>query len=138
MKAQKSSDQIAIDSADSSVPRGLRRWFVAHFLVDIAFAGPLFIAPIFILELFGWPAVDPFTARLVAAALFGIGIESLLARNSIKATFKGMLNLKIIWSTTAIAGMVASILQGTPAIGWVFVGIFAGFSAVWWYYRVTI
>jgi len=64
------------------VPKSLRVWFVIHFVADLLFALPLFFAPVFTLKLFGWETVDPATSRLVAAALFGIGIESLLGRNA--------------------------------------------------------
>ena len=59
------------------VPSSLRSWFVVHFVADIVFALPLFLAPQWTLTLLGWRAVDPIATRLVAAALFGIGIQSL-------------------------------------------------------------
>ncbi len=65
-----------------SVPNALRIWFVIHFIADISFALPMFLFPIKFLSLLGWINVDPIAARLVAAALFGIGIESLLGRNA--------------------------------------------------------
>ena len=79
------------------VPEKLRFWFVIHFVIDILFAIPLFIAPEWMLTIFGWHTVDPLTSRLVAAALFGIGIESYLGRNAGIEYFRGMLNLKLIW-----------------------------------------
>lgn len=120
------------------VPQSLRNWFVVHFAADIMFAIPLLFVPVPMLTLLGWTTVDPFAARLVAAALFGIGIESLLGRNASAETFKGMLNLKIIWSISAIVGMVVSLVQGAAPMGWLFVGIFAAFSCVWIYYRVRL
>ncbi len=78
------------------VPDRLRFWFVVHFIVDMLFAIPLFVAPEWLLILFGWDRVDPLTSRLVAAALFGIGIESFLGRGAGIEAFRGMLNLKLI------------------------------------------
>ena len=72
------------------IPRLLPFWFVVHFVADVAFAIPLFLAPEWFLGLVGWETVDPIATRLVAAALFGIGIESLFARNSDVNGFKGM------------------------------------------------
>ena len=83
------------------VPVWLRRWFVVHFVADWIFALPLFVAPRAFLGLLGWTEVDPVSARLVAAAHFGIGTESLLNRNGTVESFRSMLNLKIIWSATA-------------------------------------
>src|SRR3989442_4945197 len=90
------------------VPSSLRTWFVIHFLADVLFALPLFLAPRWTLSLLGWPAVDPLATRLVAAALFGIGIQSLLGRGEGAAAFRALLNLKIIWSAAATVGLVWS------------------------------
>ena len=79
-----------------SLPKTLRWWFVVHFVADVLFAVPLFLAPRAFLGALGWTAVDPVATRLVAAALFGIGIQSLLGRDESPATFRAMLNLKII------------------------------------------
>ena len=121
-----------------TVPPSLRVWFVIHFAVDMLFALPLFFAPRLFLQMFGWSEVDPVTARLVAAALFGIGIQSLLARSGTADAFRAMLGLKIIWSMTAVAGLVWSVLAGAPTMVWLFAGVFAGFSGVWWYYRLRL
>ncbi len=124
-----------------SVPAALRRWFVVHFWADILFAVPLFIAPVAVLELFGWQAVDPYSARLTAAALFGIGIESLLGRNGGVEAFRTMLNLKVIWSATATIGIGWSLydgIQGRPAMAWVILGVFLGFHLLWQYWRFKL
>lgn len=120
------------------VPASLRTWFVVHFVLDVLFAVPLFLAPTWFLSLLGWPAVDPIATRLVAAALFGIGIQSLLGRDDDAATFRALLNLKIIWSATATLGIVWSQLQGGPAMGWAFALIFGGFNLVWLRYRLLL
>ncbi len=117
------------------VPSSLRRWFVVHFVADLAFALPLFLAPQWTLTLLGWRAVDPIATRLVAAALFGIGIQSLLGRDEDAATFRALLNLKIIWSATATLGIIWSQLEGGPPLGWAFAAVFAAFNALWVRYR---
>ena len=120
------------------VPASLRTWFVVHFWADMLFAVPLFVAPRQFLSLLGWPAVDPITTRLVAAALFGIGIQSLIGRAEDTATFRALLNLKVIWSATATLGIVWSQLEGGPALGWALAAVFAGFCAVWVRSRVLL
>jgi len=120
------------------VPKGLRIWFVVHFVADLLFALPLFFAPEFTLKLFGWTTVDPFTTRLVAAALFGIGIESLLGRNAGLEGFLGMLNLKVIWSASALLGILWTQLTGGPVMGWAFLAVFGAFHILWLYYRVVV
>ncbi len=118
-----------------SPPQSLRNWFTLHFVADLAFAIPLFVAPRVLLGVLGWPCVDPLTTRLVAAALFGIGIQSLIGRNGGLEEFRAMLNLKVIWSGFATTGLLWSVLDGGPPAGWLFVAIFAGFNAVWTFYR---
>ena len=116
------------------IPRSLRTWFVVHFLADILFGLPLLIAPQLILPLFGWTTYDPITSRLVGAALMGIGIESWLGRDASIETYRAMLNLKVIWATSALAGIALGISEGAPASAVLFFGIFAVFWSVWVYY----
>lgn len=126
---------------NQAVPASLRAWFLVHFLVDILFAVPLMLAPVYTLILFGWQQVDPFTARLVAAALFAIGIESYLGRNGDRSNYHLMLNLKIIWSLAAVTGLLLSMfqgVQGSPAVVWGLILLFAAFNLLWLYWRVRL
>jgi hypothetical protein len=125
----------------NGVPQSLRTWFVIHFVLDVIFAIPLMAAPVWFLGLLGWQVVDPIAARLVAAALFGIGIESFLGRNAGPQTYRGMLNLKIIWSLGAIIGILVSMLQGAhgqPLAGWGLLAIFAVFNVLWVAWRLKL
>ncbi len=126
---------------EAVVPAALRTWFVIHFAIDLLVALPLFIAPREVLALLGWVSIDPMATRLVAAALFGIGLESLLGRNARSESFKGMLQLKLIWSAFATVGLAWSTLDGDlkyPIIGWLLVGTFAAFHALWWYWFLKL
>jgi hypothetical protein len=132
---------MATGADEDIVPRALRTWFVIHFWADILFAIPVFFAPDAVLTMAGWTAVDPITARLVAAALFGIGIESLIGRNADANGFLPMLNLKVIWSFTAALGILISMLQGAhdgALFGWLMFAVFAGFHGVWVYWRLRL
>jgi len=113
------------------VPQSLRRWFVFHCVVDLIVAFPLALAPRLLLSFFGWQAIDPMAARIVAAALFGIGIESYWARNGGLATFQSMLRLKVVWSGLSLLGAAWSQVEGGPAAGWAVVAIFAFFHLLW-------
>jgi hypothetical protein len=120
------------------VPNGLRVWFVVHAVVDVVFALPLLIAPEAVLGLVGWTTVDPYTTRMVAAALLGIGIQSYIGRNEERSAFRGMLNLKIIWSLGCIVGIGASIITANgpaPLFAWVVLLIFVIFFMVWTTYH---
>lgn len=116
------------------VPSSLHTWFIIHFIVDYLFAIPLFIAPSWFLSLFGFTFVEPVTARLVAAALFAVGGISLLSRNQSVNVYNSLLKLKIIWSVSAIAGLLLSLWQGAPILLWPVVLIFGLFSGIWIYY----
>jgi hypothetical protein len=123
------------------VPRALKTWFVIHFLTDMLFAIPLMLAPGWILGQFGWSSIDPYTARLVSAALFGIGIESFLARDASLEIYRIMLNLKVIWSLAAVTGISLSLIQNAqarPWFAWVIFTIFLGFNFVWVYWRTRL
>lgn len=128
-------------SGKNPVPKALRNWFFVHFLVDVIFAIPLLIAPVFFLNRLGWQVVDPVTARLVAAALFGIGIESLLSYRSDISNYQGMLNLKIIWSLGAITGLTISLAQGDqgrPIILWLLLFVFIVFNILWVFWKIKL
>lgn len=132
------SDKI---NSDAAVPAALRMWFVIHFAIDMIVAIPLFFAPREVLGLLGWMEIDPFATRLAAAALFGIGLESLLGRNAGREAFRGMLQLKLIWSAFAGLGLAWSVVQTDlryPLIGWALVGIFVAFHALWWYWHLRL
>ena len=122
-------------TTEKTVSDRLRFWFIVHFVIDFLFAVPLLLVPEFTLNLFGWTTVDPLASRLVGAALMGIGGESLLVRNASVEVYRAMLDLKIIWSLAAIFGIGASMVTGGPWMGWVLLGIFGLFCALWIYYR---
>jgi len=124
--------------SDSIVPKGLRYWFVAHFIADYLFAIPLLFFPSEILSFFNWESIDPLATRLVAAALMGIGGESLIGRNGNAESFLTMLRLKILWSLAANFGIALSIFEGAAPLAWGFQGIFITFSVVWIYYWVYL
>ena len=121
------------------VPRSLRIWFMIHFVIDFAFAIPLLLAPVWFLTLFSFDHPDPFTARLVGAALLGIGGESLLGWEGSPEAFRAMLNLKIIWSLAAIGGIILTLIfSGGPVMAYIILLLFACFSGLWIYYRFLL
>ena len=109
-----------------------------HFVADVLFAIPLLFFPQALLNLVGWNSYDPVTTRLVGAALMGIGVESLLGRNASTDTFRAMLNLKVIWATSALIAIGLGIAEGAASSAWLFLGIFAIFWVVWVYYRIDL
>ena len=124
-----------------TTPRALSVWFLIHFVADVAFALPLMVVPSWFLTLLGWRSVDPVSSRLVAAALFAIGIESLLMRRAPLDRFPAILSLKIIWSAAAIIGLAWSLIAGThgrPWSVWGFLAVFVAFHALWVYWRIRV
>ena len=93
------------------------------------------------LKLLGWQAIYPVASRLVAATMFGIGIESFLGRNAGIEAFEGMLTLKIIWSFAAVTGLVWSLAagdQGKTIWLWILILIFAAFNGMWLYWKIRL
>jgi hypothetical protein len=123
---------------DEPVPNGLRTWFVIHFVADVLVGIPLLFFPQVLLNLFGWKTYDPIMSRLVGAALMGIGVESLLGRNANADTFRAMLNLKVIWASSALIAIGLGISEGAAPTAWLFLGIFFVFWCVWVYYRLRL
>jgi hypothetical protein len=122
----------------AEVPQTLRRWFIIHFATDLLFAIPLLLIPEIVMPLFGWETVDPITSRLVGAALLGIGTESYLGRNAGLEVYRAMLNLKVLWGSAAVLGIILGIIAGAPTAAWLFLIIFGLFAGVWIYYRIRI
>jgi len=127
-----------MSESTEAVPNGLRTWFVIHFVADVLFAIPLLLFPQAILHFIGWRTYDPVTTRLVGAALMGIGVESLLGRNANTDTFRAMLNLKVIWASSALFAISAGIVEGASPTAWLILGIFFVFWCVWVYYRLAL
>lgn len=126
---------------DSRVPPLLSQFFVLHCIADLLFAVPLFAVPELFLQTLGWQHVDAYTARITAAALFGIGIESWRSRHASLATFRSLLDMKVMWSLACVAGIALSILQkaqGAPLAAWGFLLIFVSFNIIWTYWRIRV
>lgn len=117
-----------------NIQKSLRAWFVIHFVADMIFGLPLLFMPAQTLALFGFETAETLTARLVGAALIGIGGNSLFMRKKGKEEFKTMLTLKIIWSSAAIIAIVLSIIEKMLPALWAFLSIFIIFNGVWTYH----
>ena len=116
-----------------NISSSLKMWFKIHFIVDMVFAIPLFFFPNIFLNFLGFTAIEPITARLVAAALFGIGGTSYFAKT--KDEFSILLTLKLIWSSAAFIGLVWSAIQVPNVLTWILALIFAIFFIIWLHYK---
>ena len=115
----------------TKVPNTLRTWFVIHFITDMCFGIPLLFFPQIILNLFEYVM-----ARLVGAALIGIGSSSFFAKT--KENYDILLTLKVIWSISALIGLLISYLVTYNKIILLLIVIFGLFSSVWIYYKVRL
>jgi hypothetical protein len=111
---------------------------VVHFAVDWLVGLPLFLAPTPLLQLFGWHPIDPIATRLFAAALLGIGTQSLIGRNGSLAEFRAMLNLKLVWAAAASVSLGVGVVSGGPPLTWLGLAVFVGFFALWLYWRLRL
>jgi len=119
-------------------PRSLKIWFIIHFLIDIIFGLPLLFIPKLTLTFLGFTTIETLTARLLGAALIGIGGTSFLIKDKKLEQFKALLLLKIVWSSAAILAILLTLYQGAPKITWLILIVFVIFSAVWYYYNKTL
>ena len=128
----------------NTVPKSLRTWFLIHFIVDMIFAIPLIFFPTYVLNLLGFTSTgsELVTARLVGAALIGIGGASFFnyknTSKESKESYNIMLTLKILWSIAAIIALLISALNGAPKSIWLIIITFAIFSGIWQYYKIRI
>lgn len=120
------------------VPSSLKLWFSIHFIADILFAVPMMVVPEQFLLFWGLDVGESLPVRLAAAALIGIGGNSFLMRKKNVDVYLSMLNLKILWSLSAIVGIILSIVEGGPNSLFIFLGIFASFSILWIFYRIKL
>jgi hypothetical protein len=120
------------------IPKSLRIWFIIHFIIDMLFAIPLLFFSAWTLNLFGFSLENLLFARLVGAALIGIGGASFLVRDKPKNVYLTLIDLKILWSLAAILAIIWSIIEGAPKTTWLFLAIFVGFSIVWQYYKIKL
>ncbi len=117
-----------------TVSKALRGMFVFHFFMDMVFAVPLLVFPSQTLAFFGIVG-EPLLARIIGAALVGIGGASLIERNSTKEAYNAMLTVKLLWSATASASLLyAAVASGNPAL-WILFLVFAIFCATWAWFK---
>lgn len=122
----------------SELPRGLKTWFILHFIVDILFAIPLILFPDVMMSFFDIASYDLLTPRLVGAALVGIGGVSFVVRNEGRIVYNALLNLKILWSFSAMLGIAIYLLEGGSKMSWILFTVFLIFAGVWNYYKVIL
>ncbi len=117
------------------VPKSLVVWSTIHFIVDILFGVPLVFAPHLFLGMFGMSILARLPARILGAALIGIGTTSLLICKKEKESFDTLLTLKIIWSIAAIIGIIITLFEQGFLFAWILLFVFTFFSIVWIYYK---
>lgn len=120
------------------ISKSLETWFLIHFALDYLFGIPLLFAAAWTTSLFGFSTENLLFARMIGAALLGIGGISFIAHKAGIEVYKNLLTMKLIWSGTAIIALIISIVEGAPKATWLFFGIYAFFFFLWLYYRRKI
>lgn len=134
------SKMVSNNKATAQVPERLKFFFRLHCVVDVCFALPLMLRPDVLLHLFGFQIVDVYSARLLAAALFAIGLSSWGVERHVDV-WRAMLTLKCLFSGFALLGLALSILESPVAIpwgAWLVSAMFVAFHFLWQYYRITL
>jgi hypothetical protein len=135
-RAAVSFSRWPLQASPMEVPITLRRWFVAHFAVNLALGLPLLVYPAPLLRLLGWTTVDGSATRLAGAAFLAIGAQAYLGRDGDLASFERTLNLNVIWSFLAILALMLSIGEGAPPAVWALLSLFIALAGVWTHYRI--
>jgi hypothetical protein len=120
------------------IPVSIRRWFLAHFALNVLIGAPLLLIPKTFLGGMGWITIDPASTRFCGAALLAVGIQSLLTCNEGHHALRTMLNFKMVWSWAAIAGLVFAAAEGAPNPVWAFLALFIATSGLWFHLRVQL
>ena len=115
------------------IPKSLQTWFKLHFLVDLIVGIPLIFFPGWFMGILSLPVENLFLARIIGAALLGIGGASIFCKK--KEHYEIMLILKIIWSISAILVLVYSAIVEKSLIYWILALVFLIFSVAWIYYK---
>jgi len=134
--AEPSEESLSERAVEIEVPDSLRVWFGVHAVVDLVAGLPLLIAPEVMLPRLGWTVVDPVAARLVGAALVGIGVTSWRTRKAGGAVIRALVGLKVVWSASAILALVLAIARGAPELTFLFLSIFLAFCGVWSHHAI--
>lgn len=117
-----------------TIPKGLRHWFIIHFIVDMLFAVPLILFPTWLLSILGFETTNLLLARLVGATLVGIGGTSFIMHKKDISAYLTMLQLKLLWSGTAIIAIMLSLKDENIITLWFLLAIFIIFFLIWGYY----
>lgn len=120
------------------IPVALRRWFIAHFAINVVIGAPLLLFPELFLGLLRWQVIDQSSARFGAATLLAIGIQSFAVRDARAPVFRIMLQFKLLWSWIVIGALVLAIVDGGPDAVWPFLAIYIALSGVWFHYHVRL
>lgn len=120
--------------SDNTIPPGLRHWFIVHFIVDILFAVPLLLFPAWLLTVLEFETTNLLLARLIGAALIGIGGASLIMHKKDRSAYLPMLQLKLLWSGAAIVAIILSLNEVETITLWFLLAIFSLFFLIWGYY----
>ena len=115
------------------ISKSLQVWFKLHFIVDVIFAIPLIFFPGWFMGLLSLPVENLFLARVIGAALLGIGGASIFCKK--KEHYEIMLILKIIWSISAILVLIYSAIVENSFMLWILALVFLIFSISWVYYK---
>lgn len=121
-----------------TISKSLKAWFLIHFALDYLFGIPLLFAAAWTVSLFGFSTENLLFARMIGAALLGIGGISFIAHKANREVYKNLLTMKLIWSGTAIIALSISLYEGAPKAAWLFFGIYAFFFLLWLYYQKKI
>ena len=120
------------------IPRSLKIWLFADFVINFIFAAPSFIAPKQFAGILNLPLLDPLGARMIAAAIIAISGISLIYLNGDPLSLKTIIDIKIIWSFAAMMAVAVSLTENLSMTGWIMLLVFFISFGIWIYYKVNL
>jgi hypothetical protein len=116
--------------------QNLRYTFVAHAVVCVVFGLCFLLLPATVAGMYGMKGFDPFTARVLGAALLALALSSWLSyRAAGWGEVRIVVQMEILFTVVgAVATLYSLLFDAAPALAWGNFLIFVVFGALWIYF----
>ncbi len=116
--------------------QNLRYTFLAHAVVCLVFGIAFVLVPATVASMYGMKEYDPFTARVLGAALLALALSSWASfRAALWGEVRIVVQMEIAFTVIGtLATLYALLVDAAPALAWGNLVIFVVFGALWIYF----